>query len=320
MAEVPSKHRCYPVEYCAECQGRLPMRHLYKPYGMMSHHNIVDVDSEFANRWVCTETDDNREIKLHPSLDFPDWCPLKVIPDGLDMTSRQQEIFGILEQLVFVLHCYEQDVLDPDFPAPSKHTDMMQQAENLLAQIKTKESWFERHDAAVRNAVLDELGILHGEDAKRFNEQLDHPEPLTPEARDLVMQAQEIAQAARKEKGCPYWNPDANIYPDEPENHCTCRFSDIRKNEREKVLREKCLELAEKLSPYFDENYPLYVGPPLSPAGQALRAVMESLRPTTPAPDNRDYQCGDNCHGECSGEYDGKIHCPESEPEKKDSE
>lgn len=236
MTDAPSKPGCYPVECCAECQGRLPMRHLYKPYGMMSHHNIVDVDSEFANRWVCTETDDNREIKLHPSLDFPDWCPLKVIPDGLDITARQQEIFDVLEQLVFALHCYEQEVLDPDFPAPSKHRNMMQQAENLLAQIKTKESWFERHDAAIRNAVLDELGILHGEDAKRFNEQLDHPEPLTPEARDLVMRAKEIAQATRKEKGCPYWNPDVNIYPDEPGNHCTCQFSHIRKNEREKVL------------------------------------------------------------------------------------
>ena len=53
----------------------------------------------------------------------------------------------------------------------------------------------------------------------------------------------------------------------------------IRKDEREKVLREKCLELAEKLSPYFDESHPLYVGPPLSPAGQALRTVMESFRP-----------------------------------------
>ena len=50
------------------------------------------------------------------------------------------------------------------------------------------------HDTAIRNAILDELGILHGEDAKRFNEQLDHPEPLTPEARDLVMQAKEIAK------------------------------------------------------------------------------------------------------------------------------
>ena len=48
----------------------------------------------------------------------------------------------------------------------------------------------------------------------------------------------------------------------------------------------------------------------------AIGDIIESLRATTPAPGNRDYQCGDNCHGECSGEYDGKIHCPESEPEK----
>jgi len=28
------------------------------------------------------------------------------------------------------------------------------------------------------------------------------------------------------------------------------------------------------------------------------------------------YQCGDNCKGECSGEVDGFIHCPEEEHDK----
>ena len=250
MTEVPSKRRCYPVEYCAECQGRLPMRHLYKPYGMMSHHNIVDVDSEFANRWVCTETDDNREIKLHPSLDFPDWCPLKVIPDDSEIVTRQQGVYDVLEQLVFALHCYEQDVLDSDFPAPSKHTDMMQQAENLLAQIKTKESWFERHDAAIRNAVLDELGILHGEDAKRFNEQLDHPEPLTPEARDLVVQAKEIAKRER---------------------------TALDYSERIRNL-EEIISLSEKLLHQFPDDFSLKMS--MQQASQELKR-LESLRSET---------------------------------------
>ena len=43
---------------------------------------------------------------------------------------------------------------------------------------------------------------------------------------------------------------------------------------------------------------------------------IESLRATTPITNDHDYQCGDNCHGECSGEYDGKIHCPETGKEK----
>ena len=252
MTEVPSKRRCYPVEYCAECQGRLSMRHLYKPYGMMSYHNIVDADSEFANRWVCTETEDNREIKLHPSLDFPDWCPLKVIPDDPPIIGQQgsdpmpvwknfssipiNEWMTCEESIAKGVNCKE-------FPNcsccsyPKNDKRYWRYLDDLAAwKLRQQQKTQQEHDTAIRNAVLDELGILHGEDAKRFTEQLDHPEPLTPEARDLVMRAKEIAQATRKEKGCPYWNPDVNIYPDEPGNHCTCQFSHIRKNEREKVL------------------------------------------------------------------------------------
>ena len=49
-----------------------------------------------------------------------------------------------------------------------------------------------------------------------------------------------------------------------------------------------------------------------------FRRYLKSLRfPTT---SDHDYQCGDNCHGECSGEYDGEIHCPDTELEKKDDE
>jgi hypothetical protein len=47
---------------------------------------------------------------------------------------------------------------------------------------------------------------------------------------------------------------------------------------RDKVLREKLIEIGNKLEPYFDENSPLYVGSVMTLAGQALRTVMESLR------------------------------------------
>ncbi len=68
---------------------------------------------------------------------------------------------------------------------------------NVLIDEVMKRPLLKEHDVAIRNAVLDGLGVLRGEDARRFNEQLDHPEPLTPEARDLVMQAKEIAKKER---------------------------------------------------------------------------------------------------------------------------
>jgi len=142
------------------------------------------------------------------------------------------------------------------------------------------------HDIAIRNAVLDELGVLHGGDAKRFNELLDHPEPLTSEARDLVMQAKEIAKKERT----------ALDYSD--------HIRDL----------ETIISLSKKLLHQFPDDFSLKMS--MQQASQELKR-LESLRVTTPVPGNRDYQCGDNCHGECSGEYDGKIHCPETEPKKK---
>ena len=74
--------------------------------------------------------------------------------------------------------------------------ELMDSIMKVLDEWQTPEEK-QKHDTAIRNAVLDELGILHGEDAKRFNEQLNHPEPLTPEARDLVARAKEIAKRER---------------------------------------------------------------------------------------------------------------------------
>ena len=49
---------------------------------------------------------------------------------------------------------------------------------------------------------------------------------------------------------------------------------------QDKVLKEKFIEIGNLLAPYLDENHPLYVGSVMTPAGQALRTVMESLRPS----------------------------------------
>ena len=57
------------------------------------------------------------------------------------------------------------------------------------------------HDRAIAQAAekrgydraLDEFGILHGEDAQKFMDELKHPSPLTPEAAELVKRPREIA-------------------------------------------------------------------------------------------------------------------------------
>lgn len=51
----------------------------------------------------------------------------------------------------------------------------------------------------------------------------------------------------------------------------------IRADEREKVLREKFIELGEKFLPYTDENSPLYCCA-MSIEGQLIRTAMKSLR------------------------------------------
>lgn len=54
----------------------------------------------------------------------------------------------------------------------------------------------EIHDAAIwkkaYEQALNDFGILHGEDAKRFNEELKNPSEMTPEARELIRQAWKI--------------------------------------------------------------------------------------------------------------------------------
>ena len=104
---------------------------------------------------------------------------------------------------------------------------------------------------AAQEKLMDELGLLHGEDAQRFNEQLDHPEPLTPEARDLVMQAKEIAKRER-------------MALDD-------RDRLIREDERKRVLKNS-LEALDKISEQYnseDNDGDYYVG--------AANAISESI-------------------------------------------
>ena len=42
--------------------------------------------------------------------------------------------------------------------------------------------------------ALDDLGVLHGEDARKFNEELKNPSPLTPEAAEVMRKARELAR------------------------------------------------------------------------------------------------------------------------------
>jgi len=71
MAFADKMQRCLIITSCRDCPNRMEMYHLYKPYGMM-----VLPDSKesigFHGRWICTETNDDKEILS----DLPEWCPL----------------------------------------------------------------------------------------------------------------------------------------------------------------------------------------------------------------------------------------------------
>jgi hypothetical protein len=58
---------------------------------------------------------------------------------------------------------------------------------------KEHEIYTPEHDQRIRESVMDEFGILHGEDAKRFHELLENPEPLNERTTEMVKRAQEIA-------------------------------------------------------------------------------------------------------------------------------
>lgn len=62
------------IVVCKGCPNRVEMHTIYKPYGM-SVLPLGKESSDFMGRYLCREAD-YREIKLHESLDAPDWCPL----------------------------------------------------------------------------------------------------------------------------------------------------------------------------------------------------------------------------------------------------
>jgi hypothetical protein len=49
-----------------------------------------------------------------------------------------------------------------------------------------------RQDERIK--VYDELGVLHGEDAKRFTYEMEHPEPVTNRESEMVKRAYEIIE------------------------------------------------------------------------------------------------------------------------------
>lgn len=71
MTQHPHPKRCLVISTCYDCPNRMQMHLLYKPYGMMILPQSKEI-SDYRERWVCSETKDNKEILD----DLPDWCPL----------------------------------------------------------------------------------------------------------------------------------------------------------------------------------------------------------------------------------------------------
>jgi hypothetical protein len=84
-ASEPGQH-CLIIHSCLECPNRMEMRYLYKPYGMMVLSPSEEI-SDCDDRYVCTETDDDTEIKLQSGENIPRWCPLPRSPVILTETS-----------------------------------------------------------------------------------------------------------------------------------------------------------------------------------------------------------------------------------------
>lgn len=84
-------------------------------------------------------------------------------------------------------------------------------------------AWLKEHDKKIREDVMDEFGILHGEDAKRFERYIngDDETPCTPEGIALIKRANELAKTF-----C--FDPKKRAVHD----------ATIRKDEREKILKE----------------------------------------------------------------------------------
>ena len=49
-----------------------------------------------------------------------------------------------------------------------------------------------------RERTMDEFGILHGEDAKRFHEEMNNLDPMSDRAREIIIQAIDLIDSDRK--------------------------------------------------------------------------------------------------------------------------
>jgi hypothetical protein len=61
---------------CLICPHRCAMKYLYKD----------EWNEEYEDRFVCTNETPAKEIKLHESIDAPDWCKL---PDVTECENDQ---------------------------------------------------------------------------------------------------------------------------------------------------------------------------------------------------------------------------------------
>ena len=66
---------------------------------------------------------------------------------------------------------------------------------------KVRANKLSEHDKKIREQVLDEFGILHGEDANIFQKYLNGEGVIdTPEGKELIKQAYEMAQKRKEQK------------------------------------------------------------------------------------------------------------------------
>jgi hypothetical protein len=72
--------RIYSEEVvCRTCPNRAEMKDIYKPAWL----------EEYEGRYLCCAGEELKEIKLHESLDEPDWCPL---PVSVTVTKPGEEL------------------------------------------------------------------------------------------------------------------------------------------------------------------------------------------------------------------------------------
>ena len=74
---------------------------------------------------------------------------------------------------------------------------LVRNKKEMFSQIVCPNWTKEQIEAAEKRGyerALDDLGVLHGEDARKFNEELKNPSPLTPEAAEVMRKARELAR------------------------------------------------------------------------------------------------------------------------------